>query len=620
MTGARVKQARYDAIVVGSGISGGWAAKELTERGLNVLLLERGRMVRHGADYTTEGKAPYNFRFRLLGDQREDAREHAVQSTCTHFTEATAHFFVNDRLNPYTTDADKPFKWIRGHQLGGRSLTWGRQAYRMGAINFEENARDGHGVDWPIRYPDIAPWYSHVERFIGVSGEAIGSATSPDGEFQKPMGLNAPELEFQRRLAGRFPDRQVTMGRMANLTEPVPGRAPCQMRNACARGCSWGGYFSSLSSTLPAANATGRLTVRTDSIVHSVLYDAHKRRARGVRVIDANTHRTREYEARVVFLLLGIRIGTATAEFSVARVSKRPGKLQRRTWAFHHGSFSVRSRNRGGRRPRIAELLGRPPGPLLIPRFRNVLGPAMDYVRGYQMHAGASPGSWTRGLRAGSGVGAELKHNLRRPGPWTLILIAQGETLPRYENRVELDPHLKDAWGVPALHIRMTYGDNEAAMRREATQTVQEIFDATGYRNYRMIPIVPLPGDAIHEMGGARMGRDPATSVLNGFNQTHDVPNLFVTDGAAMASSSSANPSLTYMALTARACAHAVESLKRGDVSSRSTRARHVVRCCWRWVHLWQASPVRRTSSGRRSRAIRNPGPGEDCWIRCATC
>ncbi len=567
MAGARVKQTRYDAIVVGSGISGGWAAKELTERGLNVLLLERGRMVRHGADYTTEGKAPYNFRFRLLGDQREDAREHAVQSTCAHFTEATSHFFVNDRLNPYTTDADKPFKWIRGHQLGGRSLTWGRQAYRMGSINFEENARDGHGVDWPIRYQDIAPWYSHVERFIGVSGEAIGSATSPDGEFQKPMGLNAPELEFQRRLAGRFPDRQVTMGRMANLTEPVPGRAPCQMRNACARGCSWGGYFSSLSSTLPAANATGRLTVRTDSIVHSVVYDAHKRRARGVRVIDANTHRTREYEARVVFVC-------ASAFESVrlllnSRSPEFPNGLANSSGVLGHFIMDHFPSDLGIAEvdgPELPNYSGARPGPLLIPRFRNVSGPAMDYVRGYQMHAGASPGSWTRGLRAGSGVGAELKQNLRRPGPWTLILIAQGETLPRYENRVELDPHVKDAWGVPALHIRMTYGDNEAAMRREATQTVQEIFDATGCRNYRMIPIVPLPGDAIHEMGGARMGRDPATSVLNGFNQAHDVPNLFVTDGAAMASSSSANPSLTYMALTARACAHAVESLKRGDV------------------------------------------------------
>jgi choline dehydrogenase-like flavoprotein len=562
-----VKETQYDAIVVGSGISGGWAAKELTERGLNVLLLERGRMVHHGVDYTTEGKAPYNFRFHLLGDQREDSREHAVQSTCAHFTEATSHFFVNDRLNPYTTDADKPFKWIRGHQLGGRSLTWGRQCYRMGPLNFEDNARDGNGVDWPVRYDDIAPWYSHVEKFIGVSGEAIGSATAPDGEFQKPMGFNAPELEFQRRVASSFSDRQVTMGRLANLTEPLPGRAPCQMRNACARGCSWGGYFSSLSSTLPAAQATGRLTTRTDSIVHSVIYDARRRRARGVRVIDAKTHRVRDYEARIVFLCASafesvrILLNSKSPDFprGMANSSGTLGHFIMDHFPSDLGIAEIDG-------PEMPNYSGARPGPLLIPRFRNVTGPAMNYVRGYQMHAGASPGSWTRGLRAGSGVGAELKQSLRRPGPWTLILIAQGETLPRYENRVQLDPHVKDAWGMPALHIRMTYGDNELAMRREATQTVHEILDATGYRNYRMIPIVPLPGDAIHEMGGARMGRDPKTSVLNGFNQAHDVQNLFVTDGSAMASSSNANPSLTYMALTARACANAVEILKRGDI------------------------------------------------------
>ena len=561
-----MKEASYDAIVVGSGISGGWAVKELSERGLKTLLLERGRPVRHGADYTTEGLAPYNFRFRLLGDQRQDLGEYRVQRTCTHYTEATAHFFVNDRLNPYSTDADKPFKWIRGHQLGGRSLTWGRQSYRMGALNFEENARDGHGVDWPIRYEELAPWYSHVEQFIGVSGEAIGSTTSPDGVFQKPMGLNAPEMEFQRRIAATYSDRRLTIGRLANLTEPRPGRAPCQMRNACARGCSWGGYFSSLSSTLPAGNATGLLTTRTNSIVHSVIYDPKTRRARGVRVIDAQTHRMREYHARVIFLCASafesvrILLNSATPEFPDG-LANSSGTLGR--YIMDHFPSDLGLAEVDG--PELPNYSGARPGPLLIPRFRNVTSAQKDYVRGYQMHAGASPAGWTRALNGG-GVGAELKQSLRRPGQWTLILIAQGETLPRADNRVQLDPALKDAWGIPALHIRMTYGDNEMAMRKEATETVREMLDATGYRNHRIIPIVPLPGDAIHEMGGARMGRDPASSVLNGFNQAHDVPNLFVTDGAAMASSSNANPSLTYMALTARASAHAVEILKRGDI------------------------------------------------------
>jgi choline dehydrogenase-like flavoprotein len=556
----------YDAIVVGSGITGGWAAKELAGHGLRTLVVERGRNVVHGKDYVGEGRPPYSFRFHMLGDQRLYASDYPVQSRIAHFSEATSQFFVNDRLNPYTHAVDKPFTWVRGHQLGGRSLTWGRQSYRMGAVNFEENARDGHGVDWPVRYSDLEPWYAHVERFIGVSGEAIGSAASPDGVFQPPMGMNPPEREFAARIHDRFPDRRVTVGRLANLTESLPGRGPCQQRNACARGCSWGGYFSTLSSTLPAARATGRLTVRTDSIVHSVIYDPKTSRATGVRVIDAVTRATTEYRASVVFLCASafesvrILFNSANPRFptGLANSSDTLGRYVMDHFPSELGLAEVDG-------PEMPYFDGGRPGPLLIPRFRNIDRAEKDYVRGYQMHAGAAPAGWNRALRE-PGVGASLKARMRKPGPWTQILIAQGEMLPNAENRVTLDPTVKDAWDMPAVRISVAYGDNEAAMRKDATQTVHEMFDAAGYRNYRVIPIAAVPGEAIHEMGGARMGRDPKTSVLNGFNQAHDVPNLFVTDGAAMASSSSANPSLTYMALTARACAHAVDELKRRNL------------------------------------------------------
>ena len=557
---------RFDAIVVGSGITGGWAAKELTERGLKTLMIERGRGIVHGRDYTTEGQPPYNFRFHMLGDQRRTLTDQPVQSRCAFMSEATAHFFVNDRRNPYSHPDDKPFTWIRGHQLGGRSLTWGRQSYRMAPLNFEENARDGYGTDWPIRYDDLAPWYSYVERHIGVSGENIGSTTSPDGEFQRAMPMNPAEQEFAARLTAAFPDRRATVARLANLTEVLGSRAPCQMRNACARGCSWGGYFSTLSSTLPAAAATGRLTVLTDNIVHSVIHSSKTSRATGVRVIDAKTKEMREYDARVIFLCASafesvrILFNSATREHpsGLGNSSAVLGKYI----MDHHASDLGVAEVDG---PALPYFSGARPGPLLIPRFQNVDKPRADYVRGYQMHAGATPADWNRALDEG-GVGRSLKARLRTPGPWSIILIAQGETLPKADNFLSLDPDLKDAWGMPALKINMSYGENERAMQKEATAAIADIFEAVGYKKYQIIPIHGRPGEAIHENGGARMGKDPKTSVLNAFNQLHDVPNLFVTDGAAMASSSSANPSLTYMALTARACAHAVDELKRRNI------------------------------------------------------
>jgi choline dehydrogenase-like flavoprotein len=367
-----MSKTEYDAIVVGSGIAGGWAAKELTERGLRTLLLERGRPVRHGLDYVTEGRSVSDFPFRLQGDQRRYADERPVQSRSPFVTEATDHFFVDDRRNPYTTPADRPFTWIRGHQLGGRSLTWGRQSYRMSARNFEDNARDGLGSDWPIRYADLAPWYDHVERFIGVSGEILGNPMAPDGIFQPPLPMNAPERDFAARVARSFPGRVVTMARAANLTEPRGNRAPCQMRNACARGCSWGGYFSTLSSTLPAAQATGRLAVRTNAIVHSVIYDARRRRAAGVRIIDAETGKHSEVRARVVFLCASafesvrILLNSTSREFPDG-LANSSGALGR--YIMDHCASDLGFAEVDG--PPLPYQSGARPVPLLIPRFRN---------------------------------------------------------------------------------------------------------------------------------------------------------------------------------------------------------------------------------------------------------
>jgi len=556
----------YDAIVVGSGMTGGWAAKELTERGLRTLVIERGRHLEHGASYKTEHLPPYSFRYRLLGDRRRYRRDYPVQSRSLWMDDATEQFWVNDRDNPYTTPPDKPFNWWRGHHLGGRSLMWGRQSYRMSALNFEENARDGHGCDWPIRYDELAPWYSHVEGFIGVSGEKLGCAASPDGEYQPPLLMNAVERQFAGRVSARFPDRRVTMGRAANLTQPIGERAPCHYCQYCQRGCSPGAYFSSLSSTLPAALATGRVTIATDTIAHSVIYDSRKRRAAGVRVIDAKTHAVREYRAKLVVLCASafesvrLLLNSSTPECPDG-LANSSGTLGRYVMDHYPGNFVIGEIDG----PKVPNFSGGRPVPLHIPRFRNLEQQRKDYVRGFQMNAGAYPMGWERGLFM-PGVGAAFKQALRERGRWSVFCMAQGEALPSADNRVSLDPVVKDAWGIPALHVDVSFGPNEAAMKPDMTSCAEEMLRAAGCDTLRTIPIIATPGEAIHEMGGARMGRDPKTSVLNGWNQAHDVPNLLVTDGAAMASSSSANPSLTYMALTARACAHAVDMLKRQEI------------------------------------------------------
>jgi len=558
----------YDAIVVGSGITGGWAAKELTGKGMRVLLLERGRPVEHGAGYITEHQAPWDAPYRGRGDRRRFERDQYLQSQAGPVNEYNSHFFVNDRESPYTFDDDKPFLWIRGHHLGGRSIMWGRQSYRWSDLDFEANAREGIAVDWPIRYADLAPWYDYVEDFVGLSGQAEGMPQLPDSRFLPPMPMNAAEIRVKEGLETAYPDRRLTIGRTAILTRPLHGRAACHYCGPCDRGCSVGAYFCSLSSTLPAALETGRLTVRTHSIVERLIYDESRDVVTGVRVIDAETHEDLEFRARLVFLCASalastqILLASATPRFPDG-LGNSSGTLGHYLMDHH---FKVGA---AGTVPGLDDryYYGRRPNGIYLLRFRNVDARTRhpDFVRGYGYQGGASREGWDRGISE-PGLGVELKTRLRTPGRWRMSLWAFGEMLPRYENHVTLDPLVTDAWGIPVLRIHCTLGENELAMRRDMMTAGAEMLEAAGCTEVEASEDVYRPGEGIHEMGTARMGRDPRTSVLNDFNQLHDVPNVFVTDGACMTSAACQNPSLTYMALTARACDHAVEAVKRGEL------------------------------------------------------
>jgi choline dehydrogenase-like flavoprotein len=568
-TGGAVPPAReYDAIVVGSGMTGGFAAKELCERGLRVLVLERGPALEHGR-YPTEFTQPWEFSNRGRGDRPLYESDYPIQSRNYAFGEATQHLFVNDRLHPYLNPEDKPFRWIRGYQLGGRSLLWARQCYRWSDLDFEANARDGHGVDWPIRYRDIAPWYSHVERFIGISGQAEGLPQLPDSEFLPPMEMSCAEQFLKQGIERAYPGRRMTIGRVANLTRAHEGRAPCQYRNQCERGCSFGAYFSSLSATLPAAQRTGNLTVVTDAIVHSVIYDEQRGRAEGVRVIDANTREDREFRGRLVFLCAS---ALGTTQIMLNSTSRRfPNGIANGSGTLGH--YLMDHPKDAGARAVVPGFedryhYGRRPNGIYLARFRNLRAPdsdGLDFVRGYGYQGDASRGGWGRGTGS-AGLGVELKQRLREPGPWTMWLGAYGEQLPRYENHVELDSRQTDGWGIPLLRIHCAWSDNERNLLRDAAAQAAEMLEAAGCRDIRPFNDPSPPGFSVHEMGTARMGRDPRTSVLNAYNQAHEVPNLFVTDGACMTSSANQNPSLTYMALTARAADHSVREMKRGNL------------------------------------------------------
>ncbi len=561
----------YDAIVVGSGISGGWAAKELCELGLKTLVLERGRPLEHGKDYVTEHLPPWQTPFRGQEDRKRMLEDHYIQLQAGPVNEYNIHFFINDRENPYVYDPDKPFLWIRGDQVGGRSIMWGRQSYRWSDLDFEANARDGFGVDWPIRYRDLAPWYDYVERFAGISGQAEGLPQLPDGQFLPPMPMNCVELHVKERIERAFPGRKMTIGRAAVLTQPLNGRAACHYCGPCDRGCTPGAYFSSLSATLPAARATGNLTLRPNSIVHSVIYDEERDRAVGVRVIDRETKEMLEFYGRVIFLSAST---LATTQILLNSKSRRfPNGLGNSSGVLGHylmdHHFVVGAT---GEIPGFEDkyYYGNRPNGIYIPRFRNLGDKASkrsDYLRGFGYQGGAYRAGWDRGIDM-QGFGVSLKQALRDPGPWIMGLGAWGEMLPRYENYVELDPERTDAWGMPLLRIHCTWSENELAMRKDMAQSAAEMLEAAGAKNIQVYDAIEYahPGLCIHEMGTARMGRDPKTSVLNAYNQMHDVPNVFVTDGACMASSACQNPSITYMALTARAAHYAVEQLKKGNL------------------------------------------------------
>jgi choline dehydrogenase-like flavoprotein len=557
-------QNTFDAIVVGSGISGGWAAKELCEKGLKTLLLERGRNVEHIKDYPTASLHPWEFAHHLNVSEK-DKQESPVQSQA--FDEGCKHFFVNDTDHPYIQT--KPFNWYRGYQVGGRSLTWGRQTYRLSDLDFEANAKDGHGVDWPIRYRDIATWYDYVETFIGVSGQAEGIPHLPDGVFLPPMEMNCVEKHFLEKIKSRYKDRTVTNGRVANLTRGWNGRGPCQYRNLCNRGCPFGGYFSSNSATIPAASTTGNLTLRPHSIVYEVIFDEQKNKATGVRVIDEFTKSTTEYYAGIIFLNASTIPTTAILLQSVSgRFPQGLGNSSGQIGHFlmdHHVSSGATGMYEGFQDQYYS---GRRPTGIYIPRFRNINEQTKqkDFLRGYGYQADGERREWIDTMNIGDGFGKDYKESLATPGPWTMWMGAWGECLPDYNNTVTLDKERKDKWGLPVVKINFQFGGNEKAMRKDIMQSAVEMLEAADFKQVQAFDYNPPGGSAVHEMGTVRMGKDPKTSALNANNQMHDVKNIFITDGSCMTSGGCQNPSLTYMALTARACDFAVNELKKGNL------------------------------------------------------
>ena len=559
----------YDAIVVGSGISGGIAAKELCEKGLKTLVLERGRDVKHG-DYPTANLESWDLPNRGR-TPKEEVDKHYFKQKRTGYTirEANKHWFVKDDENPYTEI--KRFDWMRGYHVGGRSIMWGRHSYRWSDLDFEANAKESIAVDWPIRYKDIKPWYEHVEKFVGVTGMNEGLAQLPDSIFQPAMGLNCVEDHFRQKVAANLGGRVVTQGRIAHLTKPNPeihkNRANCQYRNRCIRGCPFGAYYSSNAGALPVAEATGNMTLRPNSIVNSLIFDKETRRAKGVRVIDAKTNETKEFYAKVIFLnasALGstfILMNTKTEEFPDG-LGSSSGELGHNLMD-HHFRCGARGEFDGFHDKYYK---GRRPGGLYIPRFRNVdkASAQKDYLRGFGYQGGASRSNWMRGVsEMEATIGAELKAQLVQPGPWQMGLTAFAEMLPYHENKVMLNEEVRDKWGQPTLTFDCENKENEMAMRPDMMEAAAEMLEAAGFKDVQTYDRKSWPGLGIHEMGTARMGNNPKTSVLNKWNQVHDAKNVFVTDGACMTSASCVNPSLTYMALTARAADYAVKELKK---------------------------------------------------------
>jgi len=557
------KEMTYDAIVIGSGISGGWAAKELCEKGLKTLVLERGRIVEHVTDYPTMNLDPWDSELRG-GFTPEQKKKHYKKMRSGWMGTDTEHFWADDEANPYTEE--KPFLWLRAHQMGGRSILWGKQTYRWSDLDFEANAKDGHGVDWPIRYKDIEPWYTYVEKFAGISGEPLGLPQLPDSHFLPPMELNCVEKHVKSRIEKDFPGRNLIIGRCAHLTVPHNGRGQCQNRNRCSRGCPYGAYFSSNSVTLPAANATGNLTIRPFSIVQSLTYDDAKGKATGVRIIDAETNAAIEFSAKVIFC-------------NASTLSSTQILLNSKSKRFENGlgnDSGELGHNLMDHTYRVGAMgtvegfedkyyKGRRPNGIYIPRYWNIDEKTKNdkFLRGFGYQGG--------GFRGGNAAnqesfGADFKDSILKPGPWEFFITGFAECLPYHENQVSLNSDVLDKWGQPTLTIDAEFKENEKAANKQIQEDAVEMLQKSGLKNVLGFDNEHAPGWGVHEMGTARMGRNPKTSVLNGFNQVHAAKNVFVTDGACMTSSSCVNPSLTYMAITARAANHAVSELKKQNI------------------------------------------------------
>jgi choline dehydrogenase-like flavoprotein len=554
----------YDAIVVGSGISGGWAAKELTEKGLRVLMLERGKNIEHIKDYVNATKGPWEYPHRG-GRTRAMEELYPVLKRDYPLNETNLDYWASDKDSPYVEV--KRFDWFRGYHVGGRSLMWGRQSYRWSDFDFEANAKEGIAVDWPIRYADLAPWYDHVEKHAGINGSHENMPQLPDGQFLPPMRLNCGEQQVADIANKKFgPHRRIIPGRSANLTQAHAGRTQCQYRDACWLGCPYGAYFSTQSSTLPPAMATGRLTLRPWAIVTEVLYDKDKKRATGVRVMDGLTNQMNDYTAKVVFLCAS----TLNSAWVLMRSATDvwPGGLGSSSGELGHNLMDHHFRaGAGGRLEGLDDKYyhGRRPNGFYIPRYRNLFGDKRSYLRGFGYQGGAGRDGWGRGV-AELGVGGEFKDAMSLPGQWTIGATAFGEMLPNHANMASIDPVKKDKWGLPVLRIDCATGENEHAMRRDMQVDMAELLEQSGVKDVTVYDAGSFPGDGIHEMGTARMGRDPKTSVLNSHNQVWDAMNVFVTDGSCMVSTACQNPSLTYLALTARAADYAVQELKRQNL------------------------------------------------------
>jgi choline dehydrogenase-like flavoprotein len=559
-----IKANSFDAIVIGSGMSGGWAAKELCEKGLKTLVIERGKDVVHLKDYPTATKHPWEFPHHLKMP-RNVLDENPVVSRCYAFSEATEHFFVKDTDHPYIQE--KPYDWIRGYQVGGKSLLWARQTQRWSKYDFEGPARDGFAIDWPIRYDDLAPWYSHVEKFAGISGNHDGLDTLPDGEFLPAWEMTCVESDIQKKINSHYKDRRVVQGRCAHLTKPNPihmeqGRGQCQARSLCERGCPFGGYYSSNSSTIPWAANTGNLSLRTDAVVHSIIYDEKLGKAKGVQILDAITGKTEEYFAKIIFvnaacLNTNLILLNSTSNRFPNGLGNDSGLLGKYI-AFHNYRGTVSASYDG---PDDKYYYGRRPTQPMMPNFRNVHKQEMDFLRGYMVFYGAS-----RGKGWSDHIGEELKNAYTEPGGWHVSMMMQGETIPKESNHVRLSKDLKDKWGIPQLITSIDYDENDVKLKDDFLQVASEMLEIAGCTTIKQRDSKQAPGLDIHEMGGVRMGNDPKTSLLDKWNAMHHCNNVFVTDGAAMVSTSTQNPSLTFMAMTARAANHAAEELKKGNI------------------------------------------------------